>query len=134
MPNALIKDKKKKLISLVKEINRPKEDIVEYLKSLGIKKVTINTSLESDVVDKVHSHFRKDIEEQIKHKKKVVDFAQKNKIEIFEVEEHIRSEEEELKRKREEELIQKALEDERKEGKSKTGKTSTRESYQKREI
>ena len=114
MPNVLTKEKKQKLISLVKEINRPKEDIIEYLNSLGIKKVTINTSLDPDVVAKVHSHFRKDIEEQVKHKKKVVDFAQKNKIEIFEVEEHIRLEEEELKRKKEEELIQKALEDERK--------------------
>jgi len=114
MPNSLTKEKKKKLISLVKEINRPKEDIVEYLKSLGITKVTINTSLNPDVVAKVHSHFRKDIEEQDKHLKKVVDFAQKNKIEIFEVEEHIRLEEEEHKRKKEEELIQKALEDDKK--------------------
>lgn len=114
MPNVLTKEKKQKLISLVKEINRPKEDIIEYLNSLGIKKVTINTTLNPDIVAKVHSHFRKDIEEQVKHKKKVVDFAQKNKIEIFEVEEHIRLEEEEHKRKREEELIQKALEDERK--------------------
>jgi len=114
MPNALTKEKKKKLISLIKEINRPKEDIVEYLKSLGIKKVTINTSLDPDIVAQVHSHFRKDIEVQDKHLKKVVDFAQKNKIEIFEVEEHIRLEEEEFKRKKEEELIQKALEEEKK--------------------
>ena len=114
MLNALTKEKKQKLISLVKEINRPKEDIVEYLKSLGLKKVTINTTLMPDVVAKVHSHFRKDIEEQVKHKKRIVDFAQKNKIEIFEVEEYIRKEEEELQRKKEEELIQKALDEERK--------------------
>ena len=72
--------KKVKVVNLIKDINRPKEDIIEYLSNIGIDKVTINTSLEPEIVAKVYSHFKKDIEEQYKHIKKVVDFAQKNRV------------------------------------------------------
>ena len=114
MSNAVIKEKEQKLIFLMKEINISKEDITDYLKSIGITKVTINTKLKPDVVAKVHAHFRKNIEEQDKHLKKVIDFAQKNKIEMFEVEEHIKQIEEDRLRKEEEKRIKKAIEEESK--------------------
>ena len=114
MTNAVTKEKEQKLISLMKEINISKEDITDYLKSIGITKVTINTKLKPDVVGKVHAHFRKNIEEQDKHLKKVIDFAQKNKIEMFEVEEHIKHIEEERLRIEETERIKKAIEEENK--------------------
>jgi translation initiation factor IF-2 len=104
--------KKKKLISLVKEINRSKEDIIKYLDSIGVEGVTINTSLEPEIVGKVYSHFKKDIEEQDKHLKKVVDFVQRNDIAFHEAEEKLRQEEEEKAKKEEEERVRKALEEE----------------------
>ncbi len=105
--------KKKKLIGLVKEINRSKEDIVKYLESIGVEGVGINTSLEPEIVAKVYSHFKKDIEEQDKHLKKVVDFVQRNDITIYEAEEKLKQEEEEKVRKEEEERVKKALEEEK---------------------
>lgn len=106
--------KKKKLIGLVKDINRSKEDIVKYLESIGVEGVGINTSLEPEIVAKVYSHFKKDIEEQDKHLKKVVDFVQRNDITIYEAEEKLKQEEEEKARKEEEERVKKVLEEEKK--------------------
>src|SRR5690606_1648925 len=106
--------KKQKLISLVKEINRSKEDIIKYLETIGVEGVSINTSLEPEVVGKVYSHFKKDIEEQDKHLKKVVDFVQKNDINIHEAEEKLKQEEEAKTKREEEERVRKALEEESK--------------------
>ena len=106
--------KKVKLVNLIKDINRSKEDIIDYLSSIGIGKVTINTSLEPEIVVKVYSHFKKDIEEQDKHIKKVVDFAQKNRVEIYEADERIRKEEDERLQKEEEKRLKKIIEDENK--------------------
>jgi translation initiation factor IF-2 len=114
MANTVIKEKQQKLISLMKEINLSKEDIIDYLNSIGIKKVTINTKLKADVVAKVHAHFRKNIEEQDKHLKKVLDFATRNKIEMYEVDEHIKQVEEERLQNEEEERIKKAIDEESK--------------------
>ena len=61
------KVKKYKVAALVREINRSKEDVIDFLSSIGVEKITINTSLEPDVVAKVFAHFKKDIEEQEKH-------------------------------------------------------------------
>jgi translation initiation factor IF-2 len=104
---------KMKLAKLVKEINRSKEDIITYLNSVGIDKVNINTSLEADIVAKVFSHFKRDIEEQEKHRKKIVDFAKINKVDIAEANEVIKKEEEDKKRKEEEKLLQKNLEEQK---------------------
>jgi translation initiation factor IF-2 len=108
------KVKKYKVAALVREINRSKEDVIDYLNSIGVEKITINTSLEPDVVAKVFSHFKKDIEEQEKHLKKVVDFVQKNKVEIYEADERIKKEEEAKVKKAEEQRLKKIIEDESK--------------------
>jgi translation initiation factor IF-2 len=104
--------KKTKLVNLIKEINRSKEDIIDYLTTIGIGKVSINTRLEPEIVAKVYSHFKKDLEEQDKHIKKVVDFAQKNRVEIYEADERLRNDEEERIRKEEEKRLKKIIEEE----------------------
>jgi len=108
------KVKKYKVAALVREINRSKEDVIDFLSSIGVEKITINTSLEPDVVAKVFAHFKKDIEEQEKHLKKVVDFVQKNKVEIYEADERIKKEEEAKVKKAEEQRLKKIIEDEEK--------------------
>ncbi len=108
------KGKKYKVAALIREINRSKEDVIDYLSSIGVEKITINTSLEPDVVSKVFSHFKKDIEDQEKHLKKVVDFVQKNKVEIYEADERIKKEEEQKVKKAEEQRLKKVIEDESK--------------------
>lgn len=102
---------KKRVMLLVKEINRSKEDVIEYLSSLGLDKVTLNTTLEPETVSKVYNHFKRDLEEQEKHKKKVLDFSLKNKIEMSEAEEQKRKQEELKRKKEEEDRIKKVLEE-----------------------
>ncbi|MCE1163981.1 MAG: translation initiation factor IF-2 [Bacteroidetes bacterium] len=103
-----------KLVKLVKEINRSKEDIIEYLKTIGIDKVTINTTLEAETVSKVYNHFKRDLEEQEKHVKKIVDFVKQNKVEISEATEVLQKEEEAKKKRDEEKLLKKNLEEQKK--------------------
>jgi translation initiation factor IF-2 len=108
------KAKKYKVSTLARDINRSKEDIIDFLHFIGVEKITLNTSLEPDIVVKVFSHFKKDIEVQEKHLKKVVDFVQKNKVEIYEAEERIKKEEEEKVKKAEEQRLRKIIEEEAK--------------------
>ena len=113
MPETEIK--KQKLVSLVKETGRPREDIIEYLKKLGIEKVTVNSTIEADVVAKVYAHFKKDIDDQNQHLKKVVSFTEKNQgIVLQEAEEKKKKTEEERKKREEEQRIKKILEEEQK--------------------
>ena len=92
---------KQKVFKLIREINRPKDDVIAYLNTLGLEKVTVNTTLEPDLVAKVIAHFKKDIEGHGKHLKKVVEFAKHVKVEISEADKHIKKEEE-ARRKKEE--------------------------------
>lgn len=105
---------KMKLVKLVKEVNRSKEDIIEYLKTIGIDKVTINTTLEADIVGKVLNKFKHDVAEHEKQLKKIVDFAKSNKVEISEANEVMRKEEEIKRKKAEEERLRKNLEEQMK--------------------
>jgi len=106
--------KKIKVVSLMREINRSKEDVIDFLTTVGIDKVTINTSLEPDIVAKVYSHFKRDIEEQEKHVKKVVDFVKTNKVEIFEADERIKKDDDNKRRKEEEQRLKKIIEEQQK--------------------
>jgi translation initiation factor IF-2 len=105
---------KTKVVSLVREINRSKEDIIDYLSSIGIEKVSINTSLEPDIVVKVYSHFKRDIEEKEKHVKKIVDFVKTNKVEIFEADERIKKDDYDRRHKEEEQRLRKIIEEQQK--------------------
>lgn len=119
MTNSEAQHKSKRLIELIREIKRSMDDIIAYLKTLGIEKATPNTLLEPETVAKVYSHFRKDIEAQDKHKKKIKDFILKHDVDISEAqeikqkEEKERKKKEEEKRKKEEELrLKKMVEEE----------------------
>ncbi len=106
------KQKKQKVITLIRETNLSKEDIIKFLDSIGIKDVNLNTNLEPDIVHKVLIHFKRNIEVQDKHLKKVVDFAKRVKVELSEADDRIKEQEAEKKRKEEEARIQKLLEEE----------------------
>ena len=74
----------------------------EEFEELTKPKVYIPTAEEKAVQEKakkivsvaVYNHFKRDLEEQEKHKKKVLDFSLKNRIEISEAEEQKRKQEE----------------------------------------
>ncbi len=106
------KQKKQKVITLIRETNLSKEDIIKFLDSIGIRDVNLNSNLEPDIVHKVLTHFKRNIEVQDKHLKKVVDFAKRVKVELSEADDRIKEQEEEKKRKEEEARIQKLLEEE----------------------
>jgi len=103
-----------KLVKLVKEVNRSKEDIIEYLKHIGIEKVTINTTLESDIVGKVLNKFKLDVAEHEKQLKKIVDFAKSNKVEISEANEVMKRDEDSKRKKAEAERLRRNLEEQKK--------------------
>jgi translation initiation factor IF-2 len=106
------KQKKQKVISLIRETNLSKEDILKFLITIGISDANLNTNLEPEVVSKVLSHFKRNIDVQDKHIKKVVDFAKRNRIGLSEADKKIKEQEDERKRKEEEKRIQKLLEEE----------------------
>jgi len=106
------KTKKLLVFQLCKETNLSKEDIISYLTdTLGLTNVTLNTKLDIETVNKVFEHFKKEIEEHQKHKKRILDFTDKIKVDISEAQELKKKQEEERKRKEEEERIKKALEE-----------------------
>jgi len=108
------KQKRQKVITIVRETNLPKEDIVKFLGTIGINGANVNTNLEPETVVKVLQHFKKSIEEQDKHLKKVVDFAKRIKIELSEADQKIKEQEEERRKKEEEARIKKLIEEENK--------------------
>lgn len=102
MQSTDIKAKKQKVFSLVREINISKDDLLNYLMTIGIE-ATINTSLEPEIVGKVYSHFKKDLEREDKRIEKSVKFTKKYHVEMTEAQEVIKQEEEEKKRLKDEE-------------------------------
>ncbi|MEO6696272.1 MAG: translation initiation factor IF-2 N-terminal domain-containing protein, partial [Ignavibacteria bacterium] len=106
-----VKIKKQKVISIIKEVNSSKDDILDYLKSIGVE-ASINTTLEPEIVEKVYGHFKKDIEREDKRLKKSVDFAQKYHVDISDAQDKMREEEEEKHRIEEEKRLKKMIEDE----------------------
>ena len=93
MQETQTKARKQKVISIVKEINISKDDLLKYLKSMGIE-ATINTTLDHETVDKVYNHFRKDLEREDRRLKKSVEFTQRYHVDISDAQEKIQEEEE----------------------------------------
>lgn len=106
--------KKTKVINLLKEINRSKEDIIDYLKSIGVEKVTVNSQLEPEIVEKVKNHFLSSIQQKEKHLKKIVDFSKNYNVKFDEAEKKKKQDEEERKKREEELKLKKIIEEERK--------------------
>jgi translation initiation factor IF-2 len=105
------KPKKQKVISILRDINISKNELFEFLDSLNILNATVNTSLEPEIIEKIYSHFKKEIEREDKRMKKAVDFTQKYDVEITEAQEKIRKEEQEKERQEEDARIKRSIEE-----------------------
>ena len=111
MSETPIKAKKQKVIGIVRDINISKDDLLDYLKTIGVE-ATINTTLESDIVEKVFGHFKKDIEKEDKRLSKSVEFIKKYDVVISDAQEKIQQEEDKLKQIEDEKRMKKMIEEE----------------------
>lgn len=111
MSETPVKAKKQKVIGIVRDINISKDDLLDYLKTIGVE-ATINTTLESDIVEKVFGHFKKDIEKEDKRLSKSVEFIKKYDVVISDAQEKIQQEEDKLKQIEEEKRMKKMIEEE----------------------
>ena len=126
-----INARKQKVIGIVKDINISKDDLFDYLKSIGVE-ATINTTLEMEVVDKVYGHFKKDLEKEDKRLKKSVEFAKTYHVEFSDAQEQMRMEEEK-KRKIEDEIRLKKIIEEENKRKEEEKKIQEEKAYKERE-
>jgi translation initiation factor IF-2 len=100
---------------IAKEVNRQSNEILDYLKRIGVEVGGVMSKVDEDAYHKVLGHFKSDIEEAEKHKQKLIEFKKKHKgIEITEIEDDVKKEkekkeqeEEEKKKRREAEQKQK---------------------------
>ncbi|MEO8663882.1 MAG: translation initiation factor IF-2 [Ignavibacteria bacterium] len=125
------KIKKQKIIGIVRDINISKDDLLDYLKTIGVE-ATINTTLEMDVVDKVYGHFKKDIEKEDKRLKKSVDFVKMYHVDISDAQDQIRQEEEKIQKVEEEKRAKLIIEEENR-LKEEAKKIQEAEAYKERE-
>jgi translation initiation factor IF-2 len=107
------KIKKERVISLVAKLNISKDDLLDFLKRNGIE-ASVNTTLEPEVVAKVYSHYKKDIEKENKRKEKVKSFEKEHHAGLSEGAQMLRAEEEKKRQIEEEERARKAIEEENK--------------------
>ncbi|MCX7877465.1 MAG: translation initiation factor IF-2 [Ignavibacteria bacterium] len=108
-----VKPKGIQISRIAKEVNRQSAEILEYLKHIGVEATSVMSKVDEEIYKKILRHFRKDLEEAEKHKQKLIEIKKKHKgIEISEIDEEIRKEEEK-KQKEEEERKKKELEEER---------------------
>jgi translation initiation factor IF-2 len=107
------KGKAKSIFSIAKEVNRQSNEILEYLKRIGIEVGGIMSKVDDSVYRKILGHFKSDIEEVEKHKQKLLEFQKKHKsIEFTEIEEELKIEKEK-KQHEDEERQKKQDEDEK---------------------
>jgi len=107
------KIKKEKVISLPCKLNISKDDLLDFLKRNGIE-ASVNTTLLPEVVAKVYSHYKKDIEKENKRKEKVKSFEKEHHAGLSEGAQMLRAEEEKKRQIEEEERARKAIEEENK--------------------
>ncbi len=108
------KEKAKTIFSISKEVNRQSNEVLEYLKRIGIEVGGIMSKVDESVYKKILGHFKSDIEEAEKHKQKLLEFQKKHKsIEFSEIEEDLKIEKEK-KQQEEVERQKRAEEEERK--------------------
>ncbi|MCI0448169.1 MAG: translation initiation factor IF-2 [Chlorobi bacterium] len=114
MPETTNKTAKGVQISkIAKEVNRQSNEILDYLKRIGVEVGGVMSKVDETVYHKVLGHFKTDLEGAEKHKQKLIEFKKTYKgVEISEIEEDIKKERE--KRLKEEEEKKKKLEEEEK--------------------
>ena len=80
---------------IAKEVNRQSDEILDYLKRIGVEVGGIMSKVDDAVYRKILGHFKSDIEEVEKHKQKLLEFQKKHKsIEFTEIEEEVKIEKE----------------------------------------
>lgn len=104
------KSSKIKIITLIREIEIPKEEIFKYLEELGHTGRNINATLEPEIADKVRKHFKKDIQKKVEHIGRIQTFVDETGVELEE-QKKIKKAEAEKRRKEEEERKQRELEE-----------------------
>ncbi len=74
------KQKKIRIYKLASEYNLSAENLVEFLKGKGYKKVkTIQSLLTDEMIEDIREHFKKDIEKAEKHYQKLAEFNRKRR-------------------------------------------------------
>ncbi len=92
---------------IAKEVNRQSTEILEYLKRIGVEVGSVMSKVDETAYQKVLGHFKSDLEEAEKHKKKLIDLKKKHKgIEISEIEDEVKKEKEKKLREEEEKIRQ----------------------------
>jgi translation initiation factor IF-2 len=129
MPDTL-KSKGIQISKIAKEVNRQSGEILDYLRRIGVEATSVMSKIDEEAYKKVLGHFKTDKEEAEKHKQKLIEIKKKHKgLEISEIDEEFRKEqerklreqqerekreaEEERIRKEKAELLEKELEEKR---------------------
>lgn len=105
--------RKEKVVTLVTKLNISKDDLIEFLKKNGVE-ATLNTTLPPEMVAKVFSHYKKDLEKEIKRKEKIKKFEKDVHVGLSEATDMIKAEEEKKRQLEEEERARRAIEEENK--------------------
>ncbi|MCK9281597.1 MAG: translation initiation factor IF-2 [Melioribacteraceae bacterium] len=71
------KNKKLKIYKLAAEYNLSSESIIDHLVKKGFEIKNHMTTISDEMLAEINSHFKKDIEKQEKHKKKIDDYKKK---------------------------------------------------------
>ncbi|MEZ4821209.1 MAG: hypothetical protein R2942_01905 [Ignavibacteria bacterium] len=111
MSETPVKAKKQKVIGIVRDINISKDDLLDYLKTIGVE-ATINTTLESDIVEKFSGILRKMLKKKIKDYQSPLSLLKKYDVVISDAQEKIQQEEDKLKQAEEEKRMKKLIEEE----------------------
>jgi translation initiation factor IF-2 len=105
------KQKAKTIFSVSKEINRQSNEVIDYLRRIGIEVSNVMSKIDEAAYKKVLGHFKADLEDAEKHKQKLIEFKKKHdSVEFAEIEEDLKKAklqkqqvEEEKKKKKEDE-------------------------------
>lgn len=96
---------------IAKEVNRQSNEILDYLKRIGVEVSGVMSKVDDTVYQKILGHFKTDLQDAEKHKQKLLEFKKTYKgVEISEIEEDIKKEKE--KKLKEDEEKKKKLEEE----------------------
>ena len=75
--------KKTRVYKLATEYNLSADTLVEFLTSKGFKVKNHMSLLDDDMIESIHTHYKKDIEKAESHYKKLADFHKKRPQQTF---------------------------------------------------
>lgn len=105
MPEVKEKSKARTIFQIAKEVNRQSNEILDYLKRIGVEAGGLMSKVDEGIYRKILSHFKSDIEEAEKHKQKLIEFQKRHKdVELTEIRDEVKKEAERKQREEEERL------------------------------